>query len=385
MKKRAIAAVLALVTTACGSATVTSPRDETSDDVEAVDVHDDVVEAVDGRPDDVAALDAGTRLDVAAPLDATARPDAPPPRDVVMMSPDVVAPRDAGMPAVDVGRPPRPTLGQMLRRVVHARAYQNHRWTIDHESPESVGRALASLRPTYVSGLLRIASDEAVSAEQARDFDTIRRIVWASSPECQFDVVLNGQQYETPAALRRRLETVDDAVRPDAWFFDFFYDAYTSGYRNPLDQAVDWAHEHRQYIGGNTTQSDSVPRSDFAALSPVSHAGMVADGELDLKRDDIQRLHARGFAVLMHINNDPQFAPTTESCYFMGESGIARYDWGYDRRARWVGERARDQADWHFRFMYPVFFPECPIWHTYNAPRDRDMMSVFDDLARRYN
>lgn len=25
---------------------------------------------------------------------------------------------------------------------------------------------------------------------------------------------------------------------------------------------------------------------------------------------------------------------------------------------------ARDQEDWHFHFICPVFFPECPIWHT---------------------
>ncbi|MDO9017153.1 MAG: hypothetical protein Q8S73_12280 [Deltaproteobacteria bacterium] len=46
---------------------------------------------------------------------------------------------------------------------------------------------------------------------------------------------------------------------------------------------------------------------------------------------------------------------------------------------------ARDQSDWHFHFMYPVYFPECPIWHSYNAPRDGMMMDVFADLVRRFN
>lgn len=290
---------------------------------------------------------------------------------------------DSGTPSPGPGA--RPTVGQMIRRVVHGRAYQNHGWTIDHETPEAVGRALASLRPTYVSGLLRIASDETLSAEQIRDFNTIRRLVRDSSPDCQFDVVLNAQQYETPAALLRKMEAINDAVHPDAWFFDFYYDAYINGYRNPLDRAVGWAHDHRQYIGGNTTRDDNVPHSDFAALSPVSHAGMMADGELDLKRDEIQRLHARGYPVLMHINNDPQFAPTTESCYFMGLSGIARYDWDYARRVRWITERVHDQSDWHFHFMYPVFFPECPLRHSYDALRDGMMMAVFVDLMRHFN
>lgn len=342
-------------------------------------------------PDVAASADASDPLDAPADAlvasDATVTPDAPVTSDLPV-TPDAPPPGlDAAPAPPDTPRPDpaRPTVRQMLRRVVHARAVQNLRWTIDRETPESVGRALASLRPTYVSGLLRVAGDDTLSPEHVRDFNTIRRIVRDASPDCQFDVVLNGQHYDTPAALRRKMESLTEAVHPDAWFFDFFYSAYLDGYRNPLDEGVAWAHEHRQYIGGNTTGDDSVPRSDFAALSPVSHAGMVADGELDLKREEIQRLHGRGFPVLMHINNDPQFAPTTESCYFMGASGRARLDWSHDRRVRWITERAGDQEAWHFRFMYPVFFPECPIWHTYNAPRDGNMMDVFADLVRRFN
>ena len=335
--------------------------------------------------DVVAVVDVAPVDDVAAPPDRDASTaDSPtPPRDVPVAAPDVGPVMDAGPTTPPSGG--RPTVRQMLRRVVHARAFQALRWTVDRETPESVGRALASLRPTYVSGLVRLSSDEMLSDAQRRDFETIRRIVREASPDCQFDVVLNGHQYETPAAMRRKLEAVNDALRPDAWFFDFFFDAYTTGYANPLDAAVAWAHDHHEYIGGNTTGDDSVPRSDYAALSPVSHAGMVADGELDLKRAEIDRLHRRGFPVVMHINNDPQLAPTTESCYFMGESGIARFDWDRARRARWIGERAADQDSWNFRFMYPVFFPECPLWHTYNATRDGDMMAVFTDLVRRFN
>lgn len=362
--------VCAAALVACSETLGPSPAPAAEPDA-SVTLDADATPALDAPALDAPALDAPAPADRARPADAPVTADAPAP------------PRDAG-PA-DPTRPERPTIGRMLRRVVHARAYQNLRWTIDRETPESVGRALASLRPTYVSGLLRVASDETPSAEMVRDFNTIRRIVRESSPDCQFDVVLNAQHYESPAALRRKMEALTDAVRPDAWFFDFFYSAYRDGFRNPLDQGIAWAHEHRQYVGGNTTGDDSVPRSDFAALSPVSHAGMVADGELDLKRDEIQRLHDRGFPVLMHINNDPHFAPTTESCYFMGASGIPRFDWSHDRRVRWIGERARDQEGWHFRFMYPVFFPECPIWHTYNAPRDGDMMAVFADLMRRFN
>ena len=362
------------------------------------------------EPDASAAEDAGGagERDAAGDLDAhtaagdLGRPtatDAPPPTidPGRPAAPDVPAAGDLGRaldaPAPDAGTPVAPApirrvhppIGQVMRRVVHARAFQHLRWTIDHETPEAVGRALASLRPTYVSGLVRVANDEMLSPAQVRNFDTIRRIVREASPECVFDVVLNGQQYETPAAMRNKMRAVDEALGPDAWFFDFFYSAYTHGFRNPLDASVEWAHEHRQYIGGNTTGDQSVPRSDFAALSPVSHAGMVADGTLDLKRDEILRLHQRGFPVLMHINNDPHFAPTTESCYFMGASGIARFDWGYHRRVQWITERARDQSDWHFHFMYPVYFPECPIWHSYNAPRDGMMMDVFADLVRRFN
>lgn len=347
-------------------------------------------------PDDVSASadDAGSAsgTDATAGLDAPSaatdlgRPavaDAPVVADAPTTATDLGGPVAADVPAppadVDLtppsgsGRPMRLSIPQMMRRVVHARAFQHLRWTIDHETPEVVGRALASLRPTYVSGLVRLANDETLSADQVRDFNTIRRLVREASPSCQFDVVLNAQQYETPAALH-----------PDAWFFDFYYSAYTHGYRNPLDQAVEWSHDNRQYIGGNTTGDDNVPRSDFAALSPVSHAGMVADGTLDLKRDEILRLHRRGFPVLMHINNDPHFAPTTESCYFMGVSNT-RHDWGYNRRVEWITERVRDQSEWHFHFMYPVFFPECPIWHSYDALRDGMMMSVFVDLMRRFN
>lgn len=362
--------------------------------------------ALDAQPADLAPV-----LDVGAPREA-ATPDATPLDAPSFDAPSFDAPfidqattpppRDAGAPVgrdatvatdvpspVDSGGTPeptrRPSFFQMQRRIVHARAYQNHEWTISGETPESVGRALARLQPTYVSGLLRIASDETLSAAQIADFNTIRALVRAASPDCQFDVVLNGQQYPTPNAMRDQMQRIEDAVHPDAWFFDFYYEAYAGMYRAPLAAAVTWAHAHREYIGGNTMGANHVPDSDFEALSPVSRAGRVADGDLDLRQDDIARLHDRGVPVLLHINNDPQFAPTTESCYFMGRSGIERYDWGYNRRVQWITSRAEDQSSWHFHFMYPVFFPECPLRVSYNAPRDGMMMSEFVALMRRYN
>ena len=158
--------------------------------------------------------------------------------------------------------------------------------------------------------------------------------------------------------MRRKLEAVNDALRPDAWFFDFFFGRTPP--TNPLD-AVAWA---IAYIGGNTTEPTACPLRTNPPLSPVSpRRGHGGRRRLDLKRAEIDRLHRRGFPVVMHISNDPQLAPPVlllhgRERHRVPSTGTA------PARARWIGERAADRDSMELPVHVPGVLPRCLLWHT---------------------
>ena len=92
-------------------------------------------------------------------------------------------------------------------RIISARVWHTRIPTVPNANSRRIGRSLSALRPTWVTGLLRYARNQYPHRGEVRAWNQIRRIVRASSPHAQFDVVLNALQYRTP-----RGDQADDAT-----------------------------------------------------------------------------------------------------------------------------------------------------------------------------
>jgi hypothetical protein len=214
-----------------------------------------------------------------------------------------------------------------------------------------------------------------------------------------FDVVLNARDYDDQPglsaadAVRRDMDAIRTHLHPEIWFFDYYQPAsdQMDGSRDAVRAAIEDAHLHGEYVGGNTWGASIPDGSDFAAmpdmLNQAPDTSMLASSLLVVKEDWIATLRQRSVPVIVHVNNDPQYAPDTESCYFMGQCHAEtsddgdtcvhpEYDFSRSQRGHYIELRAAQQDQIGFHFMYPVFFPLCPAGVSYDATTDGDMMAT---------
>jgi hypothetical protein len=263
-------------------------------------------------------------------------------------------------------------------RIADARVYQDHTWTIPGETPASVARTLASLRPTWVSGLLRYQAGQNPRPDEVATWKTITAAVREKSPRAAFGVELNAAEYRTAEDVRSQMGAVRDKINPDGWFFDF----YTPAYRlrpEVVEAAIEEAHENGEWAGGNAFGLSAgppvPPGSDFIAVQAF-------DFRTDLAAI---RALAKRLPVVFHLGNAPEL-PNSDGCVFIERFTTAR-------RAAYVRERAEQQRANDFRFGYPIFFPECsrrvgaanPGLFTYQAPRDGNILATFKQLMAKFN
>ena len=280
-----------------------------------------------------------------------------------------------------------------LRRVVIARMYQHDDWTLpaaDVYRPDLyadvidrrvhyVCDAIAPLQPTFVSGLVRVDATETLNAEQIAVFKGVRRCIRARSHHerpVQFDVVLNALHYADPdfvanadagrQLIRARLRSLDDAVHPDAWFFDFYTVPFNKSDKDYLPEAMRagmrWIHEHGQLVGGNVWGRNVPTGTDYVALPNTGNW-----------RDQLTSLRNKGdVPVMMHIQNDPQIPDSKGLAFIASERA---------ERKQTVRRHAEMQEELGFGYMYPVFFP---MWFeqiggkrysfSYDAAQDGNML-----------
>jgi hypothetical protein len=151
---------------------------------------------------------------------------------------------------------------------------------------------------------------------------------------------------------------------PDIWLFDFFGQAYPTN-TAMWNQVIGWIHSQGQMATGNINgESDPTnaipPRLDFVSTN---------DRNFQLNITAIGAYRAQGFRVLLSLNNNPQNAPDTESCEFMGAAGTVP---SYTARQRlsYVTLLAQEQSQYGFSLGYPVFFPICPARVAYDSVAD---------------
>ena len=272
------------------------------------------------------------------------------------------------------------SVAERLSRIISVRVYHTRIPTVRNSNSRRIAASLASLHPSWVSGLIRYARGQHPNHAEVRAWRKITQVVRAASPEAQFDVTLNARHYHTGDQLTRMMGRVRSELHNDGWFFDFYSPAYR---RHPrmIRAAIASAHANGEWIGGNVFGLSNRPpvlpmRSDFLA---------VQDFRLKLDLPAVQELSTQ-LPIVYHLNNDPD-RPRGGGCRFIERFSNAR------RRAL-IRHRAAQQARYGFRVSYPALFPECirerrhgsgSFLYSYNAFRDPPMAKAIRRLLDRYD
>lgn len=283
-------------------------------------------------------------------------------------------------PAAAPPLPPAPaTFPPAMSRIVHTRYWHTRLRPARNTTPRRVGRSLASLSPTWVSGLMRYARHQYPKRDEVRAWREVRRVVRMTSPGAQFDITLNADQYRTPRAIRTTMRRLRAKLGPEGWFFDFFSTAFRENPRM-IKAAINSAHGHGEFIGGNVFGINSgrpLPaRADFWA---------VQDNVFNLDLKAVKKL-AEKRPIMYHLHNKPQ-DQRSGGCRFIERMNT-------HRRRKLIKRRARQQRRFDFRFSYPVLFPECQrarprgpgtFLYSYNAFRDPPVAKTIGRMLDRYD
>jgi hypothetical protein len=269
--------------------------------------------------------------------------------------------------------------GPDMRRIAYARAYQYGEFTIQKQTPESVGKALAALEPTWVTGVIRLRISDEITSEEVSGYDTIRSEVRAKSPDAAFGVELNALDYTTADSVVDKMSEVREKFGNDGWFFDFFTPAYD---KRPavVEAAIADAHDHGEFVGGNTFGWSKDP--EHPTIPPGSDFLAVSDDDFRLDVGAVRTI-AKQIPIVFHLRNNPG-KPSSDGCVY-----INRYS--TDKREAYISKRAREQSKYDFHFAYPVFFPTCEPpskGHdivAFDALDDSSMLKTIEQLMDKYN
>ena len=211
-------------------------------------------------------------------------------------------------------------------RIAWVRVYQDNKFIARGETPESIGAALAELRPTYVTSLIRYAAGERVRAREVAAWNTIREAVLATSPQAEFAIELNALQYPTVRSLNAMMARVRARYDNEGWLFDF-YTTQTARKPGVMAAAVTNAHANGEWIGGNAFGIGKSPK-----FPPGTDFLEVQDFGFRIDLDAVRELSER-VPVHFHLGNSPGF-PSSDGCVFIkGLSTLGRRNYVTRRAA----------------------------------------------------
>lgn len=282
----------------------------------------------------------------------------PSPRDTVL---------NESLTAQVLGKPSR----QIFQRVVQARVFHLGTWTLDASTstPASIGRTLASLRPSFVTGLLRIPDRGPLSTREAEAFRVIRSSVESSTRDCRFDVVLNAGSESSPESFVRRMKEISAQTRPDAWTLYVPPDDSTL---NPaiLETAISAAHAAGQMVGYDGPLSLVPEGIDYL---------VVRAWDLRINRHQIDWLRERHrIPLLVELPTTFGAKPSADVERYIGELDSTG-------RSSLLTTLAENQNGWGYRFAYPVFYPLTQEHEAFDATKDTILMVTIRSLLARYN
>ena len=259
----------------------------------------------------------------------------------------------------------------IFQRVIQARLFHQGVWTLaDHsQTPVTIARTIASLRPSFVTGLLRLPDRGIPGNAEVEAFNTVRNAVTSTDKRCRFDVVLNigGEREQEP--LIRRMREISTLLHHDAWTLfvapdDVLVDP------DVLEDTIAYAHSQGQMVGYDGPVSLIPEGVDYI---------VIRAWDLKVNRDQIEHLRSKHRVPLVveipttfgsKINKDCTDYVTNMNAVEKGEV---------------LSDFAVNQSAWGYRLAYPVFYPVEPNRHVFDATKESILMVTIRSLLTRFN
>jgi len=259
----------------------------------------------------------------------------------------------------------------IFQRVIQARLFHSGTWTLagSTQTPSTVARTIASLQPSFVSGLLRIPDHGEISNAEVEGFDTVRNAVRAVNKGCRFDVVLNAGDELPGEHFVRRMTEINAHIHPDAW--TLYVHPYEDSIKAEVfEEIIEHAHSLRQMVGYDGPLSLIPEGVDYI---------IVRAWNLQLNRKQIDLLRAKQHVPLI-VELPSTFGSniTTDASTFIQKMNTAE-------RSMTLTRLAENQASWGYHFAYPIIYPLYPERHAFDATKENILLVTIRSLLARFN
>jgi hypothetical protein len=258
----------------------------------------------------------------------------------------------------------------IFQRVIQARLYQSGTWTLDQaQTPVTVARTLSSLRPSFVTGLVRLSDHGELSNAEADCFNTVRSAVTAADKSARVDVVINAGVEQSGEHFVRRMREVTSRIHPDAWTF---YVAPDNVSVNPeiFAEGIAFAHEAGQFVGYDGPLSLIPEGADFIVVR-------AWDLKVNRKQIDFLRSKQR-VPLIVELPTTFGTQVTKEVLDYVTEMNSAE-------RGKVLESLAVNQNSWGYRLAYPIFYPLYPASHAADSTKDNFLLVTIRALLARFN
>jgi hypothetical protein len=259
----------------------------------------------------------------------------------------------------------------IFQRVVQARLFHAGTWTLEgtSQTPVTVSRTLASLQPSFITGLLRLPDHGPLSNAETEAYATVRSAVLAANKSCRFDVLINAGAEHSGETFARRMKECSVLIHPDAWTFYVAPDTVSLA-PEVLAEGIASAHEAGQMVGYDGPLSMIPKGVDYI---------VVRAWELKINRRQIDLLRAKQHVPLIVE------LPTTFGDKNPAEVISYVEEMDSSDRAALITQLAEDQSSWGYHLAYPVFYPLYPARHAFDTTKDNILLVSIRALLAKFN
>lgn len=259
----------------------------------------------------------------------------------------------------------------IFQRVIQARLYHLGSWTLTDPSqtPVTAARTIAALRPSFVTGLIRVPDRGIPGNAEFDAFNTVRNAVTTTDKGCRFDVVLNVGGEREAEPLIRRMKEISTLLHHDAWTL---YVAPDDVSVNPevLEDAIAYAHALGQMVGYDGPLSLIPEGVDYIVIRAT---------DLKVSRDQIERLRSKQrVPLIVELPTTLGSKPNTDCIEYVTKMNATE-------KGEVLTDLAENQTAWGYRFAYPVFYPVEQNRHVFDATKETILMVTIRSLLARYN
>ena len=265
----------------------------------------------------------------------------------------------------------RAPLKSIFQRVIQARLFHSGAWTLQGSSqtPITAARTIASLQPSFVTGILRVPDQGELSNAEVEGYNAIRNEIRMGGKACRFDLVINAGALESEEFIVRRMHEITVRVHPDAWTFYVAPDD-TSVYPEVLAEGIAYAHSQGQMAGYDGPLSLIPEGVDYIVVRAWNL--MVNRKQLDLLRAK-QRV-----PIIVEI-------PSTFGMKSSAEVSAYVRKMASSERSEALTRLAENQGAWGYHFAYPVFYPLYSAKQAFDATKDNILLVTIRSLMARFN